>query len=412
MSELTERVLVLGGRFGGLTVAYNLKRLVGDLADIKLVDRNRVTHFRPGIPHIALGIRDPHEIEVDLARELPRKGISFEQALVREIEPSSNTVTIEKTDGSLVKERYDYLVIALGAHLAKERIKGAELGYSLCEVEDVTKLRERLSSFNGGSITIGSGMFYQGSNPKPKFPENYVPRADSACEGPIFEMSLMLHGLFKTKGVLNKTKITIYSPGEYLSDLSRKSREAVKEIYSQFGYTLVEKFVLKEIAQNEVISEDGRKIQSDISIYKPPYEGHPVLKKLSGDLADDAGFVPTDLNMVSVKYENVYAVGDANAGSVPKLGYYAVRMGEIAAQHLANTLGVPTKIEKFQPTIFCVADNPLEGYGVAVADDTWYGGTLSKAEISPANHLKKELFTKYYVWTKGDMVLERYFASW
>jgi NADH dehydrogenase, FAD-containing subunit len=94
--RVDRKSLVLGGRFGGLTVAYNLKRLVGDLADIKLVDRNRVTHFRPGIPHIALGIRDPHEIEVDLARELPRKGISFEQALVREIEPSSNTVTIEK----------------------------------------------------------------------------------------------------------------------------------------------------------------------------------------------------------------------------------------------------------------------------------------------------------------------------
>jgi sulfide:quinone oxidoreductase len=408
---MSEKVLVLGGRLGGLTTAYTLKRLAGKNAQIKVIERNQATHFRPSIPHIALGVREPEDIAVDLTKALPRKGIEFEQANVTKISPKNNTVTVEK-NGETAKENYDYLVIALGALLAKKRVKGSENAFSVCEIADVLKLREKLANFKGGDITIGSGIFYQGSTPKPKMPENYYPKADSACEGPIFEMSLMLHGLLKKNGVLNKTKITIFAPAEFLSDLSVANRKIVKNLYNQLGYGLVEKFVLKEYTKNSVISDGGKSLKSDLSIYKPPYAGLPVLKQGAGDFADDGGFVPTDMNMVSIKYDNVYAVGDANAGAVPKLGFLAVRMGAIAAQHLANRLGADVPVEKFYPTIVCIADNPFEGYGVAVTDDTLFGGSLTTAVAAPVNHFKKELLTKYYMWTSGDMVLEKYFGSW
>ena len=408
---MSEKILVLGGRLSGLTVAYTLRRLVGKNADIKVIERNQATHFRPSIPHIALGVREPEDIAVNLDKALTRKGIEFEHANVTKITPKNNRVTIEK-NGEATEEKYDYLVIALGALLAKEKVKGSENALSVCEIADVLKLRERLANFKGGDITIGSGIFYQGSSPKPKMPENYYPKADSACEGPIFEMSLMLHGLLKKNGVLNKTKITIFSPGEFLSDLSVANRKIVKDLYGQLGYSLVENFKLTEYTKDSVVSDGGKSLKSDLSIYKPPYAGLPVLKQYAGDFADDAGFVPTDMNMVSIKYDNVYAVGDANAGAIPKLGFLAVRMGAIAAQHLAKRLGEKVPVEKFNPTIVCIADNPLEGYGVAVTDDTLFGGSLTKAVAAPVNHLKKELLTKYYMWTSGDMVLEKYFGSW
>jgi sulfide:quinone oxidoreductase len=408
---LSEKVLVLGGRLGGLTATYTLRRLVGKNVAIKVIERNQATHFRPSIPHIALGVREPEDIAVNLNEALTRKGIEFEQANVTKITPKNNMVTVEK-NGETSEEKYDYLVIALGALLAKDKVKGSENALSVCEIADVLKLRERLANFKGGDITIGSGIFYQGSTPKPKMPENYYPKADSACEGPIFEMSLMLHGLLKKNGVLDKAKITIFSPGEFLSDLSVANRKIVKTLYGQLGYGLVEKFVLTEYTENSVMSDGGKSLKSDLSIYKPPYAGNPVLKQAAGDFADDGGFVPTDMNMVSIKYDNVYAVGDANAGAVPKLGFLAVRMGSIAAQHLANRLGADVSVEKFYPTIVCIADNPFEGYGVAVTDDTLFGGSLTKAVAAPVNHLKKELLTKYYMWTSGDMVLEKYFGSW
>ncbi len=407
------KVLVLGGRFGGLSAAYTLKRLVGNKADIKLVNKDRFTYFRPSLPHVAIGVRDVEELKIDLSQAMPEKGIQFQQGEVMKIDAPKSTVVYKRPDGSIVEEDYDYVIVGIGAHLATELLKGWDnYGYSVCEPEYAVKLREKLSEFKGGNITIGSGFFYQGHNPKPKVPENYVPTGDSACEGPVFEMSLMLHGYFMKKGLLNKIKMTVFSPGEYLSDLSVGSRKAVASIYQQLGVNLVHGFKIKEITDKEIISEDGKKLPSDLTIVLPPYTGNPALKNSTPDLVDDGGFIPTDGNMVSLKYDNVYAVGDSNSITIPKLGYLAVMTGRIAAQHLANRLGVPTKVDTYYPTIVCVADNPYEGFAVSVKDDTWYGGSVTVADPAPMNHLKKELFTKYFMWTKGDMALEKFLASW
>ncbi|MCY0849510.1 NAD(P)/FAD-dependent oxidoreductase [Sulfuracidifex metallicus] len=407
------KVLVLGGRFGGLSAAYTLKRLVGNKADIKLINKDRFTYFRPALPHVAIGVRDVEELKIDLSQAMPEKGIQFQQGEVMKIDAPKSTVVYKRPDGSIVEEDYDYVMVGIGAHLATELLKGwDQYGYSVCEPEYAVKLREKLNNFKGGNITIGSGYFYQGHNPKPKVPENYVPTGDSACEGPVFEMSLMLHGYFMKKGMLNKVKMTVFSPGEYLSDLSVGSRKAVASIYQQLGVNLVHGFKIKEITDKEIISEDGKKLPSDLTIVLPPYTGNPALKNSTPDLVDDGGFIPTDGNMVSIKYDNVYAVGDSNSITIPKLGYLAVMTGRIAAQHLANRLGVPTKVDTYYPTIVCVADNPYEGFAVSVKDDTWYGGNVTVADPAPMNHLKKELFTKYFMWTKGDMALEKFLASW
>jgi sulfide:quinone oxidoreductase len=83
----------------------------------------------------------------------------------------------------------------------------------------------------------------------------------------------------------------------------------------------------------------------------------------------------------------------------------------IDVQHFANRLEVPTKIDKYDPAVVCIADNPLEGYGVALSDNTMYKGTHSTAVPSQTNSLKKELFVKYFMWSKGDLALEKYFVS-
>lgn len=407
------KILVLGGRFGGLTAAYSLRRLAGDRAEVHLIDKERVTYFRPAIPHVSIGVKQPEELGIDLSKALPRKGIHFRQAEVVRIRPDDRKVEWKDPEGTTSTEGYDYLIISMGAHLAKELVRGAEENAdALCEISDMLRLRQKLEVFQGGQVTIGSGTYDQGHRPAPKFPERFVPRGDSACEGPIFEYSLMLPGYLKRHGLMAKTKITVYAPGTYLGDLSEGTRKVVRGMYGTMGIDLVENFRLAEVRPDAVVSEDGRTLPSNLSVYKPPYTGLSVLKALSGHLADDAGFVPTDLNMVSLTHDTIYAIGDANAGIVVKLGYAAVRSAEIAAQHLARRLGVEVKVDAFQPSVFCVADNPLEGYAIAVADDTFYGGTHSEAKPAPVNHVKKELFAKYYLWTKGDMVLEKYLASW
>ncbi|BBL45534.1 sulfide-quinone reductase [Nanobdella aerobiophila] len=406
------KVLVLGARFGGLSAAYTLRRITDKNVEIKVINKSKYTYFRPAFPHLAVGYLEKKDIEINLEQELPKKDIEFQEGEVTKIDAKKKLVYYT-TNGKEVKEDYDYLIIALGAHLSFEEIKGfEENGFSVCEPEYALKLRERLKNWDGGTIAIGSGKFHQGSNPKPEAPETWTPRADSACEGPVFELSIMLRGYFAKKGVLDKTKFIVFSPGEYLSDLSNENRSTVNGLYKSLGIELINGFVVKEIDKDKVISEDGKEIKADLTIILPPYSANPVLKNSTKDLVDDAGFVITNKYMQSINYPEVYAVGDSNAITVPKLGYLAVMSARVAATHLARTLGYNVEQEEYNPMVVCVADNPYENMAIEVNDNSWYGGNIKKATPSKIAHLKKEMFTKYYIWSKGDMALEKFLASW
>lgn len=73
-------------------------------------------------------------------------------------------------------------------------------------------------------------------------------------------MSLMLHGYFTKRGMWDKVKVTAFSPGEYLSDLSPMSRKAVSQIYESMGIKLVHNFKIKEIREHEIVDEKGNTI--------------------------------------------------------------------------------------------------------------------------------------------------------
>ena len=409
------KLLVLGGRFAGLTAAYTAKRLLGDKIDVTLINKTPYAAFRPGMPHVSIGVFKAEDLEVDLATALPAKGIKFILGEATAIDAKKNKVEYSTPDGKKENITYDYLVVAFGAKLGVEHLKGwDEYGASACEPDFATALYDRLNKFEGGNIAIGSGVFYQGTlNPRGKYPNNWANVAESACEGPVFELSLMIPAFLKNKGVMDKTHITIFSPGEeVLTDISKESRGVIKTMYSQAGFDMVWNFRVSEIKKDEIVGEDGKTIKADIAVILPPYEANDAVKNSTKDLFDDGGFMVTDEHMRSVKYPNVYSCGDSNQITVPKLGFLAVQTSRIAMQDLANRLGVPTKIDTYTPEVVCIADNPLEGFAISVDDTTFYGGDKKIAQPSPTNHIKKELFTKYFMWTNGDMALDKYLASW
>ncbi len=406
------KILILGGRFGGLQTAYELKRLLKKNVDVKLIEKDRYIYFRPALPHVSIGLEKPEDLRIDISYALPARGIDFIRGTVTHIDPEKNLVEYQTEEGSPQKEKYDVLVIALGAHLAMEDIKGSDkYGSSVCEADLAQNMWNKLKDFKGGNITLGSAKFMQDKKNRPTDnPDAYAPLLESACEGPVFEMSLMLYDYFKTKGMLDKVKMTVYSPGEYLSDLSRASRTTVAAMYKNMNIEMVDNFVVKEVTEKEVISEDGKHLQSDISFILPPYTGQKIVKE--ANLGDDYGFVLTDLNMKSVKYDNIYAVGDINALIVPKMAALAVKAARITAENIANRFGVHAPVEKYEPNIVCIADDPYGNYAVSVVDSTAYGGSVSEAIPSAANHLKKTLFTRYFLWGKGDLAMDKYLTSW
>lgn len=151
------QVLVLGGNFAGLGAAQKIRQYAGDSVDITVMDLRDYLLFVPNIPSDVMENRNPE-----------------------------------------LRERMQLRpVLALGAHLAYDRIEGfAEHGHTVSDLFHGKKLREYLfdGGYKGGPIAIGAAHFHQsdGADGLEPYPGGSIPHARAACEGPVLEMSTAL----------------------------------------------------------------------------------------------------------------------------------------------------------------------------------------------------------------------------
>ncbi len=114
------RIVVIGGSFGGLTAAFDLRRLLPRRDhEITVISRDRRFVFIPSLPWVAMGEKTIADISFDLERPLRSKGINFIAAAVTRIDPEARTVHTDTESHD-----YDYLVIATGHRSANEAVPG------------------------------------------------------------------------------------------------------------------------------------------------------------------------------------------------------------------------------------------------------------------------------------------------
>jgi len=103
------RVVIIGGGFGGLTLAKNLKNAP---VDVLMLDRHNYHTFQPLLYQVAMGAIEADSIGFPIRRIFTRQeNFSFNMADVHMINPESNTLTT-----SVGTIHYDYLVVATGSN--------------------------------------------------------------------------------------------------------------------------------------------------------------------------------------------------------------------------------------------------------------------------------------------------------
>src|SRR5512135_1900784 len=100
------RIVVLGGSFGGLTAAFELKRLLGRKADITVVSGEVQFVFLPSLPWLIMGWRKPEDITLSVGDILRPKGIEFVNDTAKQVDPDTSKVILAKGRELL----YDFLV--------------------------------------------------------------------------------------------------------------------------------------------------------------------------------------------------------------------------------------------------------------------------------------------------------------
>ena len=347
---MNKNILILGGGSGGLATAGRLKELLGDKIRITVLDKQK--NFVLGFSLLRIMTGEKTEQEVTVTKDkVSQKGIKFVNTEVSEIDVKNGIVRTDQGEFG-----YDYLVIALGAELAPEKVPGFESAFHMYTLEDAKRLRDAISSFRGGSIRL------------------VVSSTPFRCPPAPYEAAMLIDDYLRSKGLRDKTDIQIFTPEPLPMPIA--GPEVGNQVVSMLndkgiGFHSNIKVSTIDGISKEVVFEDGSREKYDLLIAIPPHTSPSVIRESSGDLADAAsGWIPVDPRNMQTKHDRVYAIGDVAAIKLPsgmmlpKAATFAFGQAEIVAFNIASSvLGTETKSWDGFGECFIETGSGSAGYG-------------------------------------------------
>jgi len=382
---MSKTVLILGGGMGGLVAANELRKKLSAEHKIILIDKSGHHFFYPSMLWILEGIRTPAQI-VQEFDQLIRKGIEFHQAEVSKIDLAGKKV---KAGG--VSFAYDYLIIALGAELNCKAVLGVEAEQCLYELPGILKSKETLENFSGGKVFV------------------VILSKPYRCPAAPYEASLLLHSLFKKKGIRDKVDLRIFTVEEGPMEVAGpKISAAVKDMVESQGIKYHPKYKLVSVDNDkkEIVFENGEnseKYNFDLLLIVPPHKA-PDVVSLAG-LLGESGWIPVNPQTLETKHPGVFAIGDitsiklTNGKMLPKAGVFAHFEAEVVATRIADDILGKSPRKKFTGFGSCFLE--IGGGMAGFAFGNFYARPDPKVIMFPPSklgHWGKILFEKWWLW--------------
>lgn len=340
-----KRILILGAGFGGLAAATELRKSLEPDHRVIVIDRKK--SFMMGLVKLWIldGSRRLEESQTPLDG-LNAKGIEYLNDEVDKIDLASSRVQA-RNHGWL---EYDYLIVALGAELAPDRVAGfAGRGYNLYDAQQVPKLREKLLGLQRGKVAVAiMGMPYK-------------------CPPAPYEASLLIDNMLTRHGTRSNIEIDFYAPAPIALPVAGPQISAnVVEMLSQRGIQFHPSHKLKSVTDDKLEFENGTKADYDVLVGIPQHKVPEIVK--SSGLAEGE-WVAIDRNTMKTKFKNVFAIGDVTeiklgALALPKAGIFAEEQAKVAARQIVDEISGRPAIATFAGQGYCFMDvgNGRAGY--------------------------------------------------
>jgi sulfide:quinone oxidoreductase len=312
------RILILGGGFGGIAAALTLRDRLDPADEIVLVDRR--TSFAMGLrKNWGIAGIEPHAAGERPIARLAERGIRVEQASVTAIDPAGRAAEV---DGRRLEA--DALVVALGAERDLDRIPGLrEHALDAYSAEHNARNAEVVAAFEGGNVVVG------------------VFGAPYPCPPAPYELALMLAERFDAQGV--RFGMLAFTPlPKSMPLLGDAGCAAFDARLAHAGITLRTGVQATEVRASEVVLADGT-VPFDLLLAVPPHRA-PLIVREAG-LTGPSGWASVDPRTLETRFEGVYAVGDvtaiplSNGAALPKAGVFAQAEGQVVAARIADRLG-------------------------------------------------------------------------
>ncbi len=385
-------IVIIGGSFGGLNVAFDLRRLLSHQSHkITVISKEPRFIFIPSLPWVAMGSKTIDNISFDLEGPLKSKRIDFIEASVESIDPSSSQV---RTANETVD--YDYLVVATGHRSANEAVPG--LGpfdgpaHSLMSAADAEDVRDTWATFlkDPGPMVIGCAP-------------------GASCLGPAYEFLFEAHHALKQRKLCHEAPMTFITPEPFLGHFGvggfGKIRQYLEGELEDRDVRYHTSAAISKITEDSVETADGAIFTSKYSLVIPPLAGVKAVADAPG-LGNPKGFIPVDEYYCHKDIKNIYAVGVAVAlppveetpvpVNFPKTGHMTEQMASIAAKNIAaDILGTERTTHELMAE--CIMDMGDEGAHI-VADPVRPPRNVSNLSSGKRWLWAKRFFANYYLW--------------
>ncbi|WP_156252546.1 type III sulfide quinone reductase, selenoprotein subtype [Pseudactinotalea terrae] len=321
-----KNLVILGAGTAGTMIANKLRhRLDRGGWSITIVDRDDEHHYQPGYLFVPFG-RYSHEQVVRSRHTFLPDGVDFMTATVDRVDAEANVVLLE--DGRRLG--YDQLVIATGTTPRPGQTPGVLDGewrrsiFDFYTLEGAEALARALQELDSGRLVV------------------HITEMPIKCPVAPLEFTFLADDWLRKRGIRDRVELV------YVTPLDGAFTKPVAS--ARLGGMLDERKVLVETdfmiervdpERKMLVSYDEREIPFDLLVTIPLNMGADFVAR-SG-LGDELNYVPVDQRtLLSKKYDNVFAVGDASDIPASKAGSVAHFSVEIFVDNfLEHIAGLP-----------------------------------------------------------------------
>lgn len=323
-SKANGHVVVVGGGYGGATVAKYLRMWSEGSIHVTLIERNPTFISCPISNLVISGTKTMEDITVSYENLKSKWGVRIIQDDVLAVDAEKRTISLRS--GSSIK--YDRLVLSPGVDFMWDEIPGLKGADAQAKVLHAWKagpqtvaLRRQLESMkDGGTYAIS------------------IPKAPYRCPPGPYERASLIADYFKKNKP--KSKVVILDANEDVTSKKALFTKAWDDLYKGIiEYRNNSEVKDVDVASNTAILEFD-KFKADVLNVIPPHRAGDIAHKSGVKLINNRWVDINWLSMESTNSPGIHILGDAlfPAPGMPKSGHMANQHGKLAAAAILNQM--------------------------------------------------------------------------
>jgi NADH dehydrogenase len=333
------KIVIIGGGFGGIYTAQSLEKILGEKAEITLINKSNYFLFTPLLHEVATGGLSPRSVTEPIREIFRGDAVHFVEDTVIEVDKVKKEVKTPSQSFS-----YDYLVIGSGAETNYFGVSGAmENTFTLKNLTDAIAIRNHiLQTFEQAMVTQNKELLTY----------TVIGGGATGVELASELIEYIRHTLctyyrksgFKKEDV--KVNLVTNTP-DLISQFPEKMRNLALVTLQKRGVNVVVNTTVSKIEPHKIITADAKEIHSHTIIWVAGVK--PTLSEIKGIDIGQKGRMDVNEFLQSVQDSSIFGLGDS-AGTFPMLAQIAVQQAETVANNIVFLINA-TGMTKFATNI-------------------------------------------------------------